>query len=408
MDTLSQSNSLNAVIPDPGSASDLMVVAWLYNTNGVATWCWEAAHALHELGQNVILVAAKNVQLPGIPAFDVARIGLAKPPIAGRGGLRSAASTARRHLSAGPDGTLAEIHAFLKNRGAQPGIYILNESFFVDSNIPCRQFVTAWAYPVNLLSYLRKIPLLVPDKSARSFSHTALSTLGSWRKDWRGYQEANCVLPVTKALLSSLHRRSITAHLAYPGTCVSSMKNRDSGGIRLLMAALNLGEPRKRILWMLDAMQEMQPPSGAVLQLAGNLDDSVKRAAGRLRFPVEFLGYLRRQELQQVMQNAHVLCFGSILDDWGYVLVEAMANGLVPVAPAISPFDEILDKVGVCYKAYSQDDFLRALNAVVGCNLGDLGRQAWERAQLLFSRKAFGHSILESVESLASHRIMMQ
>lgn len=403
MFTVTESNSVEAVLPEQGSASDLLVVAWLYNTNGMATWCWEAAHALHELGQNVILIAAQNARLPGIPACEVARIGHAKTSPPGGSGLATAASTAKGHLSAGPDGVLAEIHAILKDRGARPGTYILNESFLVDPRIPCRQIVAAWAYPVGLLSYLRKIPLLVPDRSARSFAHAALSNMGAWRRDWRGYRAANCALPVTKALLSSLQRRSITASLAYPGTCIGPVKDRGSGGIRLLMAALKLNEPRKRILWMLEAMKKMQPPSGTVLQLAGEPDDSVRRAAARLGFSAEFLGYLNRPELQQVMQSAHVFCFGSLHDDWGYVLVEAMANGLVPVAPAISPFDEILDGVGACYRAHSQGDFLRALNSAISSSFLDSGGQARDRAQALFSRRAFGRSILESVESLALH-----
>jgi len=103
------------------------------------------------------------------------------------------------------------------------------------------------------------------------------------------YRAAGSVLPVTKALLSSLHRRSITANLAYPGTSVGPVKDRGSSEIRLLMAAVDLNEPRKRIPWMLDAMKGMQPPSGTTLQLVGNPDSSVMRAADQLGFPVEFL-----------------------------------------------------------------------------------------------------------------------
>src|ERR1035438_6933904 len=145
------------------------------------------------------------------------------------------------------------------------------------------------------------------------------------------------------------------------GTSVSPRADSGDGGIRLLMAAVELGEPRKRIVWMLQAMKKMNPPPGTVLQLAGDADDSVRRAAAQVRFPVEFLGHLKREKLQQVMRQAHIFCLGSLLDDWGYLLVEAMANGLTPVAPAVSPFNEILDGVGLCYSPHSQSDFIRAL-----------------------------------------------
>ena len=168
------------------------------------------------------------------------------------------------------------------------------------------------------------------------------------------------------------------------------------------MAAANLGDSRKSVVWMLEAMKDMLPQAGVTLQLAGATDETVRRAAAAVRFPVEFLGHLKRQQLQQVMQNADIFCFGSLLDDWGYVLVEAMANGMVPVAPNISPFDEILNGVGSCYRQHSPDDFVRVLSLVISGDLSKGRRQAIDRAETCFSRQAFGRSILASVESIVT------
>jgi glycosyltransferase involved in cell wall biosynthesis len=261
--------------------------------------------------------------------------------------------------------------------------------------------MAAWSYPVDLFSYLRKIPLVVQGRDLKAFVRALLSSAGWWRNDWRAYRTADRVLPVTQALLKSLLGRSVRSNLAYPGTCVSPVPDRAGNEIRLLMAAVKLGESRKRILWMLEAMTEMRPPAGTVLQLAGEPDESVLRAAAKMSFPVECLGHLKRQELQEVMQKAHVFCFGSLLDDWGYVLVEAMANGLVPVAPATSPFDEILAGVGSCYIQNNQQDFVRALTSSISGDLQSQGRKAWDRALTLFSRQAFGRSILASLETLS-------
>jgi glycosyltransferase involved in cell wall biosynthesis len=171
----------------------------------------------------------------------------------------------------------------------------------------------------------------------------------------------------------------------------------------MLMAAIQLNEPRKRILWMLDAMKKAILPSECVLQLAGEPDEPIRQTASQLSISVEFLGRLKRPELQKVMQQADIFCFGSLLDDWGYVLVEAMANGLIPVAPSISPFDEIMGAVGSGYRPHSQADFVSALCSATSGSLADKRRQAWERAHSLFSREAFGRSILESVESATIH-----
>jgi glycosyltransferase involved in cell wall biosynthesis len=348
----------------------------------------------------VLLIAAKDVPLPGTPEVDIVRIDLELGPTQRRIGAGSAFSAAASLLASGPDGLLQRIHADLAARGVEPAGYILNQSTLVDPSVDCPQHVAAWAYPVDLLAYLRKIPLMVPDKSFKAFVRTILSSTGWWRRDWRAYRAADRILPVTAALLKSLRRRSVACDLVYPGTCVGPASRRASEGIRLLMAAASLGDSRKRVVWMLEAMKEMRPPSGVVLQLAGEPDDTVRRAAAGIRFPVEFLGHLKRQELQQVMQNADIFCFGSLLDDWGYVLVEAMANGLVPVAPAMSPFDEILDGVGFCYSQHSPDDFVRVLSSAISRDLFLDGSQARDRALSHFSRQAFGRSILASIESV--------
>jgi hypothetical protein len=370
----------------------------------MATWCWEAAHALHELGQKVLLVAAPDVPLPGIPEVEVLRIDIPCKPAPQPSRMLRAISTARRHLAAGSDGVLAQVQACLAARGEQPRAYILNQSSLVDRGVSCPQIVTAWSYPVSLASYLRKTPLLVPDKSARAFAHAALTLAGWWRRDWRGYRAADRVLPVTETLLGSLRRRSVTCDLAYPGTSVGPMPGPAGKGIRMLMAAVQLNEPRKRIVWMLEALKGITLPQGTILQLAGEPDQPVRQAAAALGFPVKFLGRLPRHQLQRIMQQAHIFCFGSLLDDWGYVLVEAMANGLIPVAPAISPFDEIMGGVGSGYSPQSQKDFARALSCAISSSLADKRREAWERAQTLFSRLAFGRAILESIASATLRR----
>jgi hypothetical protein len=368
----------------------------------MATWCWEAAHALHELGRSVLLIAARGVPLPGTPEVEVIRIDVSTGSDRQRKGIGRVLSAANNLLAAGPDGLLQRIHGVLMTRGVRPSGYILNQSTLVDPGVSCPQVVAAWAYPPGMLAYLRKIPFMLPDKSFKALARTTLSSMGWWRKDGRGYREAGRTLPVTGALLKSLRLRSIPCDLVYPGTRMSPIADRASGEIRLLMAAANLADSRKRVVWMLEAMKDMRPQPGVVLQLAGEPNDTVRRAAAGIRFPVEFLGHLQRQELQIVMRNADIFCFGSLLDDWGYVLVEAMANGMVPVAPCINPFDEILDGVGACYRQHSPDDFVRVLGSVISGDLSHGRRQARDRAETCFSRQAFGRSILASVESIAA------
>jgi hypothetical protein len=178
MSLATESDSQEALLQQPARVPDPLVVAMLYNRNGMATWCWEATHALHELGRSVILIAAADVPLPGTPEVEVVRIDIADKPAEQRGGIAKALSAARSRLSAGPDGALKKIHMNLAARGVSPAAYVLNQSTLVDHSVPCTQIVAAWSYPVSLLGYLRKTPLLVSETSAKAFSRTALSQLG--------------------------------------------------------------------------------------------------------------------------------------------------------------------------------------------------------------------------------------
>jgi hypothetical protein len=119
------------------------------------------------LGRNVLLIAAKDVPLPGTPEVEVVRIDVAGGCALRRIGIGKTLSAAANLLAAGPDGLLRRIHADLAARGVRPAGYILNQSTLVDRSVACPQFVAAWAYPVDLLAYLRKIPLMVTDKGLK-------------------------------------------------------------------------------------------------------------------------------------------------------------------------------------------------------------------------------------------------
>ena len=56
----------------------MWLVGYLYNNNGMGTWCWEAAHALAAAGEQVTLVCSPSVALPGPTNLRILRV--APPP----------------------------------------------------------------------------------------------------------------------------------------------------------------------------------------------------------------------------------------------------------------------------------------------------------------------------------------
>ena len=147
---------------------------------------------------------------------------------------------------------------------------------------------------------------------------------------------------------------------------------------------------------MIEALKNL-PFKNFSLTLIGKASDKFKNWVCRDNFPAKFVGFLPRSELNQLMLKHEVFLFGSCLDDWGYVLIEAMSNGLLVVAPNLSPFDEIVDDTGALYSPYSSRDFISKVNKILNNDL-DLKRQAsLNRAKKLFSREIFGNSILSAI-----------
>src|ERR1700716_1427295 len=57
----------------------MWLVGYLYNNNGMGTWCWEAAHALADAGESVTLVCSPTVSLPGPTTIPILRVAAPAP-----------------------------------------------------------------------------------------------------------------------------------------------------------------------------------------------------------------------------------------------------------------------------------------------------------------------------------------
>jgi hypothetical protein len=375
---------------------NVLVVAYLYNNNGMASWCWEAAHALHEAGQQVLLVCAPDVKLPGKPEVEIMRFGLER-----KKGIRRILARGFRDLErlrGKSSGFVFNLHSRLRAEGFSPSAYFLNQSNLQDPRIEVPQYVTGWAYPTSLMGYVSKLGRLTGGKLSIQNGQICLDTVGWWRRDWRAYRSATSVLAVSRRLADELQSRGVSARAVHPGTSghVEKPVTRVSNPPKLLIAALGLEEPRKRVRWMIEALKTWGE-TNYQLSLVGNASDEFKRWVRDGGFEANFLGYVPRHELQTVMTEHDVFLFGSCQDDWGYVLVEAMGHGMIILAPDMSPFDEIVGEAGQTYRIDSPEDFTTKLGNLLRDDLLRRRQIAWARADRIFSRRAFGQSLLASL-----------
>ncbi len=379
----------------------MIVVAHLANTNGMASWCWEAACALHEAGIPVTLVAGTAIELPGSPGFEVIRLDEQSAPRAT--GVMAKVRGELGRLSAASTSLLRRLYDQLRERGITPIACLLNQSTLQDPSVPVPQFVVAWAYPTTFTGYFVKA--LDPLRSR--WNHHAvrefLELMGWWAKDWRAYRSATLNLAVTHRIADSLRRRGVGACVVHPGTCVSPsfptrLPDRRS---KVLLAATVLDEPRKGIRWAL-ANFPTALAQNCQFTLVGSASAEFQSWVAARCIPVEWTGRVPRETLSKLMGENDLFVFASSRDDWGYVLIEAMSQGMIVVAPDISPFDEIIGDAGILYDSAAPESFAQAIAAALSARTADLPRKAWERASRLFSRSAFAAGLQSALDAGAA------
>ena len=371
----------------------MWLVGYLHNNNGMGTWCWEAAHALAHAGEPVTLVCSDTVTLPGLTTLPIMRIAATR----GRASKVEKIHGELRRMSAAGPPMMYEAIQLLEREGTTVRIALLNATEFYDPRITVPQLVTAWAQGVTARAYTARLRIHLRGLSRQSV-RAVTGAIGWWRKDWRAFRGADVILSVTSPLATELRSHGVAAMLLHPCThaAAAAPVQRPAGvPVRLLMTAASLDEPRKRVGWMLDAMRAI-PANTCVLTLVGEASDVLRRQADRLACPVDFTGPLSRDDVMRVMRDNDVFVFGSLLDDWGYVITEAMGQGLAVVAPRLAPFDEIVGETGLLYDAVDPNAFRRTIIEMLP-QVESARLASWRRAQSAFSRDVFVARLREIV-----------
>jgi len=371
----------------------MLVVAYLQHTNGMASWCWEAAHALQEAGQPVLLVCSHFVTIPENCKVETLRFDPPPPKLVT---LREKVVHEWERVSPQSTGFVGYLHEHLVQSGIQPTAYLLNQTSLQDPSVSVPQYVTAWAYPTSFWSYFAKVGRYGGWHLSRSASRIMMTTIGWWPKDWRAYRSADGVLAVSQRLNHVLVKHGVKSAVVHPGTEVppATPLEKSTPPYKIITAALDLEEPRKRVRWLLEALHQMPDWAQFSLTLVGGASQEFQQWACRNEFPAVFTGPLPRSEVQSLMAQHELFVFGSSLDDWGYVLVEAMGNHLCVIAPNLSPFDEIVGDTGVLYDPSAPESLTRPLAALLRGDISAHRAAAHRRAETLFSRAAFAESLL--------------
>lgn len=319
-----------------------VLIGVVYSRNGIAAWGIEAARALLQAGVEVTILVTRIEFLPA----DLHAIAMETGKTEKRTVFKKMAG--RLHwwsqffLAPGFNkAPLQNAWEKLEKGNSKPGLILVIQTDFVWPNAPVPQWVVARSWPVSIKGYLAKMNQL---KSQPWLNR--LHDLVFWYKmDHKAYKVATGVLALTNRIASDLSALGLNAHRLYP--CISMLQgqkegNRKPGPPRLLTAALHLGDKRKNIGWMIQALGELhQQGIDFELTLVGGYDRDLESEFLQLVPQSNFTGSLPRADLFYQMQQHDVFVFASLQENWGYVLIEAISQGMCLFTPNIYPFDEI-------------------------------------------------------------------
>ncbi|MBC7388042.1 MAG: glycosyltransferase family 4 protein [Opitutaceae bacterium] len=367
-----------------------IVVGYLYNSNGMAAWNLEVAMALHSFGHNVVLVHSKEVNLEReypfrTVCFDIKR----------NFNFLERVIFHFKRLYNKRYGFAFELDKFLRSMSIEPGIYLFNQSNLYDIRVSVPQYIKASTYPSKLKSYLRSYYLSADFKKSapKKLINHFIEVVGWYFTDWYAYKKASGILCHTELLAQELKSTGVRAHFVPPPILVHHeiLNTKLNETPVFLTVALDVEDKRKRIKWIINNFLE----SGidGELRIVGNVSSEFKDLY-KFSSNITFLGKVSREEMPAIYVKADIFLFASTSDTWGYVLTEAMSNGLIVIAPDLYPYDYIIGNKKYLYSLLDGQDFQQKIKSVANTEISVIDKEFFnKRAIKEFSHEGFAKKI---------------
>ena len=349
-----------------------ILIAYIYNNNGMATWCIEAAKALSLKGYKVILVKKIDIELDVTSMQHIQLVNFDEESSNNRNIFYRIKAKLKQYIYLIPfiqsdKQFLPKLFKHLSFLGInQVDAILLNQSNLLNHSIQIKQYVVAWANPPFFINYLKNA--FTTAKSIRQIYHGVLAAIFWYKSDQYSYKNAAGVMSVSEKLKNNILQlvKNANVNTIYPGVSnqyITEIKRPISKKIKLVMMALHIEEKRKRLTWAINQIQQLQTYYHLIeLTLIGDYSAAFKRKIEQENIPAIFLGKLTRTEALSELQKNDLMIFASSVDDWGYVQIEAMSCGLAVMAPKASPFDEI---IGNDDYLFDNNDFIEKLQKII-------------------------------------------
>ncbi|MBS1627452.1 MAG: glycosyltransferase [Bacteroidetes bacterium] len=373
----------------------MIIVGYVYNNNGMATWCYETAYALHENGYNVLLVHSSKIILPNNLPFKTFAFDFAESPA--NSGLVKKIKTFLEVISSSSNQFSFLIQNQLKENNIQAQAFFLNQSNLVYTKTTIPQYVCSWVYPFTLKQYITS-SFTHMNKGVKNKVLALATAMGFYRKDLTGFKNATYALAITEAMHKQLIKKRIKSYLL-PPCCevITNVFNKEqivaNKKISIVISALELESKRKNIIWLLQCLNKISTQTFEIT-LIGKTGNSINEFIKNSPHTFYCSGQLNRNDALKLMQKADIFLFASLSDDWGYVIVEAMSKGLAVLVPNNHPFNFIVETNKYCFELNNENDFTNKLLQLINTdNLIKAKQHSLYRTEAMFSRKQFANNL---------------
>ncbi len=378
-----------------------VVIGYLYNNNGMATWCIEAAKALASKDYNVILVKHKSIELLDLQVTNITIVDYEYPNNSNKSIIQKIFNKLKNNFYLIPfyhptDSFLQNLTIQLSSMGINSvDAFLLNQSNLFNKFISVKQYIVAWANPPYLINYLKNA--ITTSISFNQKVNALLQAIYWYKSDIFSYQNASGVFAVSEKLTQNIQQLTTNSiYTVYPGVFnsfninpITPMNNK----VKIVMMALHVEEKRKRLVWVIEQIKKIKTCYSLIeITLIGEYTNLYKSTLEQLNMPIKFLGKLDRKDALNELAKNDLMIFASSVDDWGYVQIEAMSRGLAVLAPNSSPFDEIVGDNDYLFSVTNDIDFINKFNHIIlnPSKLQNDKKVFFDRYQYKFSGDIFG------------------
>jgi len=355
----------------------VIVIAYCSTYNGMGVWCTQTALAVAQLGHRSILIKSPDLTLEmpeSITVFDFPEK-KSNTNILPDTNLRpnKISSWIKKMEYQDGLGFVPSLVDFCSHKGIHPDFFLFNMLILCNPHVAIQQAAVNWGYPISFWKSVYKYfygsyrPTIILWDLMR-FAH--------WKRDLK---KTPLVISLSKKMHEALQNEGREVYMMPPGVDIpvdiKSFPAKESGQVkRFLIVAHNLNQRRKGIKFLVKTLSKVDLESFQCTIVGRGSDHLLKWL--KIKIPqIKHFYDLPRHEVLNLMKNHDIFLFGSRFEDWGFVQQEALACGMLVLAPNISPSDEILPDRSYLFKWGSEKSLLEKIDRILSLDDSDLQKE---------------------------------